>query len=32
VLIDYCPVFDIHRRWTNKEVKDFFENNIWNLS
>jgi len=26
VLIDYCPTFDVHRLWTNEEVKNFFEN------
>jgi hypothetical protein len=25
VLIDYCPIFDINKKWTNEEVKDFFE-------
>lgn len=26
VLIDYCPIFDIDRKWTNEEVKNYFEN------
>jgi hypothetical protein len=25
VLIDYCPIFDINKKWTNDEVKKFFE-------
>ena len=26
VLIDYCPKFDTTKKWTNEEVKNFFEN------
>jgi hypothetical protein len=26
VLIDYCPIFDINKKWTNEEVKNYFEN------
>jgi len=25
VLIDYCPIFDVEKEWTNDQVKKFFE-------